>query len=74
MNKKSGVRIDENNNGTFEITYMGVFSQSVPSQTLLVRSFVDLEDLYYHIQKVRADIKYNRTDDMDNPHWKGGAE
>lgn len=63
--KKSGVRIDEKDNGEFEITYMGVFSQSVPSQTILVRSFVDLEDLYYHIQKVRADIKYNRKGDTE---------
>jgi hypothetical protein len=56
------VRIDEHPDGTFEITYMGVFSQSIESQTLLVRSFVDLEDLFHHIGKVRADIKYNRKE------------
>ena len=60
--KKSGVRIDEHPNGTFEITYMGVFSQSIPSQSLLIRSFVDLEDLMFHIERLRAEIKYQRKD------------
>lgn len=62
MQRKSGVRIDEKDDGSFELIYMGVFSSSIPSQSLFIRSFVDLEDIYYHLGALRAEIKYARKE------------
>jgi hypothetical protein len=53
MSHKSGVRIDTEPVGEFELTYFGHYATSVPSQTIRVRSLEDLMDIGAHIaQKV----------------------
>lgn len=62
MAHKSGCRIDRLKYGGYDITYFGKFQTSEQSQSLHVRNLIDLEDLYYKIQKEIKDAKYNRKE------------
>jgi hypothetical protein len=49
--RKAGCRIDESDLG-FEILYFGDFSQAIQSQSMIVRSKADLQDLRDKIDKI----------------------
>lgn len=51
MGHKSGFRIDHLPSGRYEITYFGLFNQAVQSQTMVIRTDEDLEDLRDHINE-----------------------
>ena len=55
MSHKSGCKLDETSKDCLvELTYFGVFAQSIQSQTLKIRSVEDLIDIVSHLEDFYA--------------------
>jgi hypothetical protein len=49
----SGAKVEKNEKGEYELTYFGVFPQSIPSQTLNIRSKADIDYIIKKLKEAR---------------------